>query len=77
MSSSSRWLTLIAAVLGLIGSGLLFYYSHTLVPHLGIMPGPGDNERINQINRRWRLWQRIGFGLLTASFLLQGIAVFT
>ena len=76
MSSLQQWLTLLTAVLGLVGSALLFFNSYGLLPHLGFLPGRGDNERINEINRRWRVRQRVGFGLLCASFVVQGVAAF-
>lgn len=71
-----QWLMLLSAALGLAGSALLFVYSYSLISPRGVLPAPGDSAEVQRTNRRWRLRQRLGFGLLCASFAVEAVAVF-
>ena len=71
-----QWLMLLSAAFGLAGSALLFAYSYSLIPPMGFLPSAEDNAEIQRTNRRWRLRQRLGFGLLCASFAVEVVAVF-
>lgn len=64
---AEHWATIISAALGLIGSGILFRFSFTLIPLMGYM----SSELTRQVGTRNRTltnWQQAGFGLLCLSF---------
>jgi hypothetical protein len=71
---------LTSAVLGVIGTALLFFNSYALQPREGTVFGSSTvtahNDRVKAENA-WRLiWQRTGFGFLCGSFAIQIVAVF-
>jgi hypothetical protein len=71
---------LASAVLGFIGTGLLFFNSYSLQPREGAVWGSDavtkENERITAMNHRRVLYQRTGFAFLSLSFIGQIAAVF-
>ena len=75
-----RLINLAAAALGAIGAIILFLSSWSLEPHGGgFFAGPTyeqDTAALNARNAARMRWQRVGLGLILASFVLQGIAQF-
>ena len=75
-----RLINLAAAVLGAIGTIILFSTSWSLQPLGGAQLGSDqlvkDNEGIRAKNAARALWQRVGLGLILASFVMQGVAQF-
>jgi hypothetical protein len=67
--------TIASAIIGIVGTALLFFYSNTDIPFEGATWGgpetQGNNERIAAKNKAWKLKQKIGFGLLCLSFIIQ------
>ena len=76
----ARVIALVSALLGIIGTGLLFFFSYTLAPDDGAVFGSQEVNAANEIvrlqNLRRTLMQRIGFALLCISFMAQAIEVF-
>jgi hypothetical protein len=77
----AQLLNLIAYIIGAIGTALLFFFSYTAFPSGAGVGYVGREthkhfEAVEKKNKRWTLFQRIGFALLTLSFLLQIVAVF-
>jgi hypothetical protein len=66
---------LVSAVLGAIGTIILFCSSYTLEPSVGAPFGgrilEEHNERIKTNNAMHQRWQSIGFGILCLSFIVQ------
>jgi hypothetical protein len=58
----------------------LFFNNWSLEPHFGgVFSGPTyakDTADLKARNAARKLWQRIGLGLILASFILQGTAQF-
>jgi hypothetical protein len=78
--SAGQLMTVISSVLGAVGTALLFFFSYTDTPS-GLSFWGGDDsaqilKEVNAKNKRWKRNQRIGFGLLTLSFLVQIVSVF-
>jgi hypothetical protein len=75
-----RLINLAAAALGALGTIILFFNSWSLEPHFGgVFSGPTyakDTADLKARNAARKLWQRIGLGLILASFILQGAAQF-
>ena len=73
-------LTLVSAILGAAGSGVLFFNSYALEPSEGAVWGGPDvdaeNARIARRNASRVFLQRIGLGLILAAFVLQGLSAF-
>ena len=67
---AEHWATIISAALGLIGSGILFRFSFTLIPLMGYMSSDLTRQ-VGTRNRTLTNWQRGGFGLLCLSFTIQ------
>ena len=71
-------LSLASALIGIVGTGALFFTSYTARPFIGAVFGSPEiwakNEKIAGSNRRNRWWQLTGFGLLCVSFALQALA---
>lgn len=66
-----------SAIIGVAGTVLLYKGTFGLVvPGFYYMDDAG-NEAIRKANDRRQLLQRIGLGMLTLSFFLQGVAQFT
>jgi zinc transporter ZupT len=67
-----------AAVLGAVGTMILFRSSYAFRPlEGGIFGSPAlteYNNRIKDENRRRHSWQRIGLGFLCLSFVVQAIS---
>jgi hypothetical protein len=77
----AQLLNVIAYVFGAIGTALLFFFSYTAFPSGAGIGYAGTEtakhfEAVAKKNRRWTRFQRIGFALLTASFLMQIVAAF-
>jgi hypothetical protein len=57
------------------GHRSLFFYSNTDIPFEGAAWGgpetQANNEKIAAKNKSWKLNQKIGFGLLCLSFIIQ------
>ena len=70
---------LTSAVLGAIGTLILFFSSYTLqATEGGVFGSPEITEHNNKIkakNFKRLYWQRIGLGFLCASFAVQGLSV--
>jgi hypothetical protein len=75
-----RWINLVAAALGAIGTIILFFKSWTLEPlGGGFFGGPQFEQHradVTARNAARMCWQRIGIGLILASFVVQGVAQF-
>jgi|GEM_PF-1501340 hypothetical protein len=76
----SRKLQLASVVFGFIGTLAIFLFSYSLIPYQG---GVFGSEKINKHNNLvkkknclYLVIQKIGMGMLSISFLLQGIALF-
>lgn len=69
---------LVSAILGAIGTIIMFRYSYALQSLEGGVFGSPEitecNNRINAENRRRHSWQRIGLGVLCFSFFVQAVA---
>jgi len=76
----AQLLNVIAYILGAIGTSLLFFFSYTAVPSgASFYSGRGSSTHFDAVrakNKRWTILQRIGFALLTLSFILQIVAAF-
>jgi hypothetical protein len=70
-----HWATIVSAIIGIVGTALLFFYSNTDIPfEAATWGGPEtheNNEKIAAKNRSRKLKQKIGFGLLCLSFIIQ------
>ncbi|MFQ1679178.1 hypothetical protein ACK08B_04935 [Pantoea dispersa] len=64
-----------ATVIGLFGTLLMFFNSHSLMPYESSMFGSDEimeHDRIvERKNKRMLMLQRVGVGLLSLSFMLQ------
>ncbi|MBD9642910.1 hypothetical protein IB231_04615 [Pantoea sp. PNT02] len=64
-----------ATVVGLFGTLLMFFNSHSLIPYESAMFGSDEiiehDRLVEQKNKKMLIKQRIGVGLLTFSFMLQ------
>ena len=71
----------ISAVLGFTGTALLFFFSYMLHPYEGATWGNSEtaarNDATRKKNARNLKLQKLGFGLLCLSFLLQLFAILT
>jgi hypothetical protein len=67
---AEHWITIIAAILGLIGSAVLFWFSFTLIPLMGYTSSELTRQ-VSEKNKRLKNWQRVGFGFLCVSFVIQ------
>lgn len=72
---TSNELQVSATLVGLIGTLLMFFNSHSLIPYESAMFGSDEimehDRLVEQKNKKMLLKQRIGIGLLTFSFVLQ------
>lgn len=72
---STTELQIAATAVGLFGTLLMFFNSHSLMPYESAMFGSDEiiehDRLIQQKNKRMLFKQRIGVGLLTFSFMLQ------
>jgi hypothetical protein len=74
-----RWINLVSAALGAIGAIVLFNGSFA---YESFSPMHSRSQRTDTVkaqterNRRRQSMQRIGLGLILASFVLQGVAQF-
>lgn len=70
---------LAAAVLGFVGTAILFLTGYSLQPLEGAVFGSDaverENQRIQARNIRRMLWQRSGFAFLCVSFFVQTAAI--
>jgi hypothetical protein len=72
-----RWINLVAAVLGAIGAIVLFKGSFAYEGFSQIYSRDGEAVKAQTArNRRRQIMQRIGIGLILASFVVQGAAQF-
>jgi hypothetical protein len=73
-------LQLASAVSGFFGTALLFFFSYSLAPFESATWGNEQtakrNKAIMRKNTRDALIQKVGFGLLCLSFLIQVFAIF-
>lgn len=67
---AEHWVTIIAAILGLIGSAVLFWFSFTLIPLMGYLSSE-LTRRVGEKNKSLKNWQRVGFAFLCVSFFIQ------
>lgn len=69
-----------SAVLGAIGTAILFLNSYADEPLIGGVFGSNaiteENSRIKARNRRRHKWQKVGLLFLCLSFFVQAVAVF-
>jgi len=69
---------LASAVLGAIGTIILFFSSYAFQPLEGAVFGSPEitecNNRIKAKNRRRHRWQLIGLGIICLSFVVQAVA---
>lgn len=76
----AQWAALGSSLLGAVGTALLFFFSYTDEPYQGGVFGSPSvtkfNEDVKAKNKKWKLRQRTGFGLLCLSFLIQAWSVF-
>ncbi len=70
----------VSAVLGMIGTTLLFFFSYSFEPFSGGVLGSPQiaarNELVRASNLRRKRWQLIGLAILWSSFVVQVIAIF-
>lgn len=68
-------LQIAATVIGLSGTLLMFFNSHSLIPYESSVFGSDEivehDRLVEKRNKRMLFWQRFGVGLLTLSFMLQ------
>jgi hypothetical protein len=71
---------LVSSLFGAAGTTLLFFFSYTYIPlGGGAWGGPtldAANAKTSAKNVIWKRKQRVGFGLLCVSFVIQAAAVF-
>ena len=72
-----RWINLVAAALGAIGAIVLFYgsFAYEGFPQYYSRDGKAVKAQTDR-NLSRQLKQRVGLGLILASFVLQGVAQF-
>lgn len=67
-----------SSVIGFTGTIIMFFNSYSLKPTEGAVWGGPEidkhNKKIDKENRKMVIMQKIGLGLLTLSFLCQGIS---
>jgi hypothetical protein len=73
--TTARSFSAAAAVLGALGTGLLFKGSFTYESHGGYMT-PQLVQKMGQRNLPRQRLQRAGLALLTISFVLSGVSLF-
>jgi hypothetical protein len=78
--TNGQWKDLVSALLGAVGTGVLFGWSYAYEPYdLPTFSGPGTLDHIAGVRRRnwWRKrLQRFGLVLLFLSFIAQIVGVF-
>ena len=75
----SQALQILSTILGFVGTLIMFLYGYNLIPYEGMTFG-GDhtaenNKKIRRKNSRIKTMQKVGMGLLTLSFALQGLSL--
>jgi hypothetical protein len=74
-----KYAALASTALGAIGTMILFLSSYTLEPFAGAQFGSQEsvkqNEGIRAKNASRSRWQRVGFAILCASFIVQAMSI--
>lgn len=70
----SKWMNLASAACGVLGTLILFFFAYEQSGGLGSIQTLNEMRNRN-LRRRWI--PALGLGLITVSFLLQGVAQFT
>jgi hypothetical protein len=74
-----KYAALASMALGAIGTMILFLNSYTLEPPAGAALGSPEsvkqNEGIMAKNASRTRWQRVGFAILCASFIVQAMSI--
>lgn len=76
----SRNLQFTSVVFGFVGTLIMFFFGYNLIPYEGGVFGSDEitayNDSVKKKNRLYLVMQKIGMGMLSMSFLLQGLALF-
>lgn len=72
----SQILNLLASILGIIGTAVLFNFSYSLEPSETAQFGDPDEKYIEEKNKRRSIGQRVGIAFLFISFGCSGASVF-
>ncbi|HBZ2154131.1 TPA: hypothetical protein MHK45_01830 [Klebsiella pneumoniae] len=72
-------LQIFSTILGFVGTLIMFHYGYNLIPYEGMTFGgkhtAENNKKIRRKNSRIKTMQKVGMGLLTISFALQGLSL--
>lgn len=75
---NSLHLQIVSSVIGFVGTLIMFFNGYNLKPTEGAVWGGPEvdehNKKIDRENKRIIIMQRLGMGLLTLSFLCQGMS---